>query len=110
MDDRELLEMAAKAAGLNICNTWLSDAGNAWSSIWLKTPAGGDTTRLWNPLGDDGQAFRLAIKLSITVMFMPEHDSVVAHASDDQFVEAQDDFGARRAIVRAAAEIGRSMP
>lgn len=64
----------------------------------------------WNPLSSDGDALRLAIKLHIDLVFMPEHDSVVAHHDDCQCVDALDDFGTRRVIVRAAAEIGKSMP
>lgn len=114
MEDFELLKLAAKAGAIQMSATLFPDG--SWSSACTQgfKPAsgigGGNCSAGWNPLDNDGDALRLATKLSITVMFMPEHDSVVAHACDNQFVEALDDFGTRRAIVRAAASIGESMP
>ena len=118
MNDRELLELAAKAAGIHICNTWLSDEGRAWSSIWVKDEAGIDSTRLWNPLGDCRAAFRLAVQLHMSV------DTFVGGCEvgyddmkggqgylrqDDGPSGDMDDFEVtRRAIVRAAAEMGRA--
>lgn len=55
MSDRELLEAAAKAAGY-ACVWGVAD-GPLW---WHDDP---DTARLWNPLTDDGDALRLAVKL-----------------------------------------------
>ncbi len=65
------------------------------------------SSRVWNPLADDGDALRLAVKLRMLV----ELDSY--HAMADGCVEdlagGQDPFAATRlAIVRAAAEIGRA--
>lgn len=82
-----------------------------------------DMLRRWNPLTDDGDALRLAVKLGLTVC--NEHLSAgVAYCTgvdgtayptapsmmdtDDEINEA--DYAAtRRAIVRAAAEIGKQM-
>lgn len=93
MTDRELLELAAKAADIKGLN---------FDRVRRDWP--------WNPLDDDGDALRLAVKLFL-------HVSV-----DDGFTEAQGDYrplteahdgdpyaATRRAIVRAAAEIGRGM-
>jgi hypothetical protein len=92
MTDRELLELAAKAAGL------------------LEMAVGDkDIQRYllrWNPLTDDGDALRLAVKLDLTVMIGAVRD-VSGQLSLDK---SEDDLEAtRRAIVRAAAEIGRNM-
>jgi hypothetical protein len=52
MTDRELLEDAAKAVN-----------GGAWHPLTHDTPNG-----VWNPLLDDGDAFRLAVRLRIDVV------------------------------------------
>lgn len=118
-EDRELLELAAKAAGVpgvfvdytitgtNIrCWGMGSNPSTVFQSI---SPIG-----LWNPLTDDGDALRLAVKLAIEISPCTVSDSVVCEpkGSPDSIitVEALDDYGVRRAIVRAAAEIGRAMP
>lgn len=100
MNDKELLELAAIAVGR------LAYDG--------KPDIGQDGDHEWNPLDDDGDALRLAIKLNIDIAFAPESDSVVCEhcvlCASTHSVEALDDFGARRAIVRAAAELGRRKP
>lgn len=117
MSDRELLELAAKAASIKICHTWLSDEGKAWSSIWVKDGVSGtDTTTLWNPLGNDGCALRLAIMLRLDMTFYNGFQEIHCEPSNGGGLDASvEDYGkdvysaVRRAIVRAAAEIGRSM-
>lgn len=105
MTDRELLELAAKAAGFD-----LKPHPNRSISKDLQFICNGSN---WNPLSDDGDALRLAVKLAIEISPCPEHDSVMCEpkGSPDSIIttEALDDYGARRAIVRAAAEIGRQM-
>jgi hypothetical protein len=104
MTDRELLEAAAKAAG--IPHKWIPMLGRMMHII----DAG--KCELWNPLTDDGDALRLAAKLGIDVMHTNIHSPQV-HAMADYDVaciedSATDPYAAtRRAIVRAAAEIGR---
>lgn len=117
MNDKELLELAAKAAGIQICNTWLSDEGRAWSSIWAKDFNGAPTTKLWNPLGNDGDAFRLSVVLQISVMsnIIRYEASTIALTLAGIFIKEcmlskSADVAARRAIVRAAAELGRLKP
>lgn len=94
MNDRELLELAAKAASQE-----RSIAGDLWS------PARGC---LWDPLNDDGDALRLAVKLRLLVD-VDVRITVVAPRIADVYAACGDDcFAATRlAIVRAAAEIGR---
>lgn len=112
MDDRELLELAAKAAGIkgewDGCEFWL---------LGERTP---DNDRTWNPRDRDGDALRLAVTLRIDIMFhgfdgltaqslrrIPEFPGDGAEFDGDD----GDDFEAtRRAIVRAAAEIGKAKP
>ncbi|WP_312601109.1 hypothetical protein [Pseudomonas luteola] len=105
MSDRELLELAAKAAGYKVK---FGASGDPYIQA-------GINTRAWNPLTDDGDALRLAVKLKIRFEAHPRWPYVAAFALDiaDRFEEevSGDEMSAtRRAIVRAAAEIGRAMP
>lgn len=94
MTDRALLEAAAKAADrdFNDPAQYLNESG-----------------RPWNPLADDGDALRLAVKLSMRV-----RAGVVTTAEHGIFGEgskaktADPCAATRRAIVRAAAAIGSS--
>lgn len=100
MTDRELLELAAKACGLEEAKMRIE-------------------FNQWNPLEDDGDAFRLAVKLRLDIGFEKLHTVSVWVDPLDEWINEQCDIGngmgkgieglTRRAIVRAAAEIGRSM-
>jgi len=112
MDDKELLELAAKAAigaGMNIIE---SDAG---PQIFERHASDGtECYRIWNPLTDDGDALRLAVKLSIRVYPYTgagEDVSIAVASGCDRIQQDHngDPYSATRlAIVRAAAEIGRA--
>jgi hypothetical protein len=113
--DRELLQFAAKAAGYVVL---ASLAGHAdGTTHWWKGAAWGlqieGVDGIWNPLTDDGDAFRLAVKLNITVRRSDEYDASYAVAPYDPTLISETDAdpyaATRRAIVRAAAEIGRTM-
>jgi hypothetical protein len=98
MTDRELLELAAKAAGYEYL--WNID------SLLIR----GLESR-WNPIADDGDALRLAVKLNLVVLSDRSGISA-AHGMYQcaKEVHGDDPYAAtRRAIVRAAAEIGRNM-
>jgi hypothetical protein len=101
MTDREMLELAAKAAGIDVH----FDA-TQWDRFWVND--GG----FWNPITDDGDALRLAVKLGLTIT--PNYHVEQKGLGVVVFTELEDseDFcmPTRRAIVRAAAEIGRKMP
>lgn len=106
MTDRELLEKAAKAAGLAVIIPAAHQRG-----LWIK-----GLEDEWNPLTDDGDALRLAVKLSLQVTpgtYNSEEATAYksAHAEAHERVHFLQDIGAatRRAIVRAAAEIGKGM-
>lgn len=99
MSDKALLELAAKAAGIEL------EFVDAEGTYWL----GNEVP--WNPLNDDSDALRLAVKLGITVEFNSNwvgttHEDIVGRA---EFYEADPFAATRRAIVRAASEIGRGM-
>ena len=94
MTDKELLELAAKAAGYLLEDD--DDEGLSWV-VWDENNNPTD----WNPLTDDGDALRLAVKLGINVPTRWEHEKMERCGLD---VYA----ATRRAIVRAAAEIGKA--
>lgn len=120
--DRELLELAAKAMGYDTWHPWNT------SRLHLEPPVDALLVRKdgelistgWDPLADDGDALRLAVALHIGMRSHgPDHWQqpnvavalwdvgdkagrvVVEHGNDPK-------RAIRRAIVRAAAEIGRS--
>lgn len=104
MTDRELLELAAKALG---APDLMDGAEYGLSGME------------WNPLEDDGDALRLAAKLSIELQWRADgrvvaicypwarhgHWAVVSESSREDRAA-----NARRAIVRVAAEIGGATP
>lgn len=114
MTDRELLELAAKAAGLVNPQYAKAVAGN-WNIYHGDLE---DPRECWNPLDDDGDALRLAVKLGLQVTPGTYRDyeataySAGAAEAHERVHSQQDLYTAtRRAIVRAAAaEIGRNMP
>lgn len=112
MDDCELLEAAAKAAGKQFNSAWrTSDNGQAWATISVLDHEGKIGTKLWNPLQNDAAALQLAMKLNICLIFMEDNDSVGAEHSRHGviIIEPLCEEGVRRAITRCAAEIGKSM-
>lgn len=114
MTDRELLELAAKAAGL-IVAPYLNSKGE-WiegkSNMYLVNE-GGFPIRVWNPLKDDGDALRLAVTLGIEFASFNgskvSRSRVLGMMGSDIFEPHElDPYSAtRRVIVRAAAEIGK---
>ena len=104
MTDRELLELAAKAAGIYkdaLDCEWYDPHGYARPD--------------WNPLTDDGDALRLAVALNmgISIPVLNKHRADVIsflHPLVNVIEEGNDPYSAtRRAIVRAAAESGKDM-
>ena len=108
MTDKELLELAAKSAGVGY-----ADKEGKFVPFVPET---------WNPLTDDGDALRLAVKLNLDIWQTAARsgfNSVEAisndHETTDFMVWATEERGndpyaaTRRAIVRAAAEIGKTI-
>ncbi|MGU1527399.1 hypothetical protein ACSEOK_20590 [Pseudomonas aeruginosa] len=112
MNDRTLLELAARAAGMNIQRSRLDDPLHRdflMNGEGVRNP--GQCSFPWNPLTDDGDALRLAVKLNFTVSICDEFTKVT-HGFEEGIIEYADghkERSARMAITRAAAEIGKSM-
>ena len=103
MTDIELLKLAAKAAGYDGLGMWDEKHGYLWDGEGWS----------FDPLRDDGDAFRLAVKLGIHIGWFgvnKDKKAGVALVHED-VVDLCGDLCAdvRRAIVEAAAEIGRTM-
>ncbi len=101
--DKELLELAAKAAGLSVLQP--SKDGEDFLKSY---------DSVWNPLTDEGDALRLAVALKIVFVFDFNLSSGVAFIRAGvelpnliiEQVYGDDKLAAtRRAIVRAAAFI-----
>lgn len=101
--DKELLELAAKAAGnlkfIPHCG-WIHEASDGTRGNW------------WSPLNNDGDALRLAVNLGITVNQYSKSILAAATAHGRRYIIEQsfgdDAYAAtRRAIVRTAAKIGK---
>ena len=109
MTDRELLEDAAKAAG-NPVGTSRAGGGLLMANDLY-----------WNPLTDDGDALRLAVKLRIIHRNPPSMSEYIRASGAiwtsrecwtrkicaDEPIKGDPLAATRRAIVRVAAEIGR---
>lgn len=103
---RKLLENAAKAAGFTIMDVETFPPAIATAEVGY-----------WNPLEDDGDALRLAVKLRIDVCFFDGFQEIKAEASSvHDNGSAMENYAidmaaaTRRCIVRAAAAIGEQMP
>ena len=99
MNDRELLELAAKAAGIGFYG---------WKDGSLVT----FQTETWNPLDDNGDALRLVAKLPEPVSIdITKGLTIISGWDADVHVEHKNDplAATRRAIVIYAAEIGKAM-
>ena len=112
MTDMELLKLAAKAAGIEL-------KGVGGLGDGLRHLMDNSTKRIWNPLADDGDALRLAVKLKLSVdtdwynsdaCWYTEKTIVTSTESVEEESHDNDHYAAtRRAIVRAAASIGKAM-
>ena len=128
MTDQELIELAAKAVGIK--GEWVRDTAFIQARYSFNVPYdnhGMMTSIEWNPLREDSDAFRLMLALGLRYEYFSldpfelsgQPVCVIAWAPGGErnrlirtLTETGDEAHAvaRRAIVRAAAEIGRKMP
>ncbi|HHX6850545.1 TPA: hypothetical protein ACVGMT_003620 [Pseudomonas aeruginosa] len=118
MNDRTLLELAARAAGIKArwfkVNQWRQVGGNR-----MKTGQddvfGTHHRKPWNPRDDDGDALRLAVTRGLVVTPDRENQrTLVSNQAGHEYCAIYwDKLGemaaTRLAITEAAAEIGKSM-
>lgn len=119
MNEREMLELAAKAVGYHVdfslCASFDGETYYTHDRGWH------DGNHWWNPLIDDGDALRMAAKLRLDLCWNENEGPWEFNAwpqgggmgSNECPSEGHGDDNAsamRKAIVRAAAEIGKSMP
>lgn len=129
MTDKELLELAAKAADVFLTREKLKKELPEWewdkefepyhlpngamrgSVIWYGSEGdvGGTEPLEWDPINDDGDALRLAVDLRMDVVHFVSSVRADVNGFEDCHEHNGDDHYAatRRAIVRAAAEIGK---
>ena len=102
--DKELLELAAKAADIQIewdesLDSWvIPNDEDGWFSVVR-----------WNPLDNSAQAFNLAVKLRLDVNIRGIA-TIVTYKDLQPIKHGENPYEAtRRAIVETAAEIGKDM-
>ncbi len=110
--NRELVEAAAKAAGIEV-DCWLDEDPRAVTSVGL-----------WNPIVNSGDALELAVKLDLSSLVIWNHESGCKRrewwspnsghdggkSATTEADYATDPYAATRlAITRAAASIGKEM-
>ena len=129
-EDKELLTLAAKAYGVELIiedeRSRCIEDGSYDYFTWTYYCIPGDRQG-WNPLNCDGDALRLAVKLNMDILQDPmdsntnnvdvcsndypapnaEESGCMCWATEERNNDPYD--ATRRAIVRAAAEIGRTM-
>jgi hypothetical protein len=103
MTDQELLKHAARVSGAK-----MTDYSDRTPDHWIIEHAPGQW-RAWNPLNDDGDAFRLMAETKIRWGFVTNNHLEAAapnqHAAREQVANGDRFAALRRAIVRAAATI-----
>lgn len=110
--DRELLELAAKAAGIRIEPVVMRNVRELGDEDFIGYRANPDQCqRGWfNPLTDDSDALRLAGALLLAISIDSGYTRVIDQNEHVTYEKGNGMVTTRRAIVRAAAEIGRTMP
>ena len=108
MNDRELLHHAAKA--------WVEAYElnrEKWFLFWCSVPFRecdvSDNYHYWNPLEDDGDAFRLAKALGMTLNFAT-NEVAYRTSGNAGILNIERGDCMKMSIVRAAATIGEQMP
>ena len=102
-DDREMLELAARAAGYSF----------KWGKDWHDKGVPLVDDKSWNPRHDNNDSFQLAARLKIQVAFGTFKDNVAsAYKFGAPAVEVENadiEDAAREAIFLMAVDIGKGM-
>lgn len=107
MNDKELLVLAAKSVGLLNKGTCI-DINDNFTGL-LVNSRNGERKYKWNPLIDDGDTFRLMVNLRLLITDNSEYVYDVRDENGKRLTIFENILADswRRAIVRAAAEIGK---
>jgi hypothetical protein len=119
MNDMELLQLAAKAANIEIYTIIQADESEEIPLTFIAR-INNELVR-WNPLEDDGDALRLAVELALDVytagVWVGDNlDQLGTMVQDGYGISLDDAHGddkfaaTRRSIVRCAARMGEAMP
>lgn len=104
MLDTELLKLAAKAVGIDVSHFCKERKAMVVFAVDENENPDSD---YWNPLTDDGDAFRLAVKLGFATSICTNYTVILGIFSNGKNIREEhgdDPYAAtRRAIVRAAA-------
>lgn len=101
METKQMLELAAKAAGYNVELDYYGEGRHGLKSADIRIPPA-----IWNPLEDNAGAFRLAVQLGLFFSPVLSHHMALVKFTGD----VKNDCAAyRMAITKAAAEIGMQM-
>ena len=106
--EREMLVLAAKAAGIELTR-WCAEfpGGGVYVRRVVPAPPEPFSKDLsWDPLSNDGDALRLAVDTKVIF----DIQSHIGKLLIEEGAQPSRHAATRRAIVRAAAEIGESMP
>ncbi|MDH0739793.1 hypothetical protein [Achromobacter spanius] len=115
MTDRELLELAAWAAGIKA--GWVDTPYEQCFKVPYQSADGlTGGWKVWNPLEDDGDALRLAVKLRLHIsqqlsyvsVSQPHGAAATRGVSWSGQYNDEPYTATRRPIVHAAAEIGKT--
>lgn len=101
MSDEELIKFAALAAGMNL-KQWDFDGRRLWQYVGMHD----DDIATWSPLDNDGDRYRLAIKLHLFSANRRALDTWVSSYMLQAELPYEQAFAL--AIVRTAAEIGKA--
>lgn len=104
MEDRGLLELAAKAAGLEY--HWVKVDGG---SLMQASEPGSRSEESWNPLTDDGDNRRLQVRLRLGLVPLEGGGWDCYSYTDAGEKMLATDMDPNRAVVLAAAAIGKEM-
>ena len=116
--DRELIALAAKAAGIPPPADAYEGAIDSTGAFIYYDDCEGKSWHAWNPLADDVSAMQLVVKLRLHLVagsvfaevLLPGLHGDYAGAALVERNGADPAAALRRAITRAAAEVGRSIP
>ena len=108
MNNREMLELAAKAAGYKVDADMQAERdaliGRENAGLWLE-----DGSTNWNPRNNSGQALELAVAIGLFSTTEQFRD-FQAFYSDEIRMDGKPTAATRRAILTIAALRGKAVP